>query len=124
MKAPLRPADGVIAAVCAAGALLLFVWLNAGSTTGEQVVVRLPDGAVSTYALDQPRVLELTGRDGLCLTVEIAGGAVRVSASDCPDHICMQSGTLSRGGQSAVCVPAGITVQVVGGDHVVDGVTS
>lgn len=121
---PLRLADGVIAAVCVAAALLLFGLLNSGGEAGKQVVVETPGQPAMTYLLDQPRTLTVTGRDGLSLTIEIADGCVRVTGSDCPDHVCEHSGALSRGGQSAVCVPAGVTVRVIGGNDAVDGVTA
>lgn len=122
--APLRPADGMIAAVAVVGAALLFAVSNFGAQPGAQVIVEAAGHPPAVYALDTPMVITVSGREGHSLVVTIADGRARVTESDCPDHVCEQTGWLSRGGQSAVCVPAGIAVRVVGGNDAVDGVTS
>lgn len=122
--APLRPADGIIAAVTVAVAVLLFAVLRVGAPSGSQVIVETAGRSATVYDLDTPVTVTLEGRDGLFLTMTVADGRVCVSDSNCPDHLCRHAGWLSRGGQSAVCVPAGITLRVVGGNDAVDGVTA
>lgn len=119
----IRRADAIVLALAAAAAILWLCATRFGGEIGAAVVVQTPAGS-STYPLDKPTAFTLTGNGGIVLQVEIANGGVHVSHSTCPDHICMNSGTLSRGGQSAVCVPAGITLRVVGGSNAVDGVTA
>ena len=119
-----RRADGIL---CIAGVLAAGIWLGVtrlNADAGAAVVVEAPGAAPVTYALDQPVCFEVAGKDGIRLTVEIAAGRVRVSHSDCPDGVCVSAGWLSRGGQTAVCVPAGVTLRVTGGRHAVDGVTA
>lgn len=117
---------GDMAAACAVlvTALLaaLFLWI--GRPTADQAAVQYPDGHTVLYALDDSRTLEITGHNGIVLTVEIRDGRVRVRESNCPDQVCVHSGWLSRGGQTAACVPAGVCVQVYGKQTAVDGVTS
>ncbi len=116
-----RRADGIVLAVAVVAALL-WLWLSlAGGNAGTAVVVETPT-ATATYPLDKPAAFQVKGNDGIVLDVKIEEGGVQVINSTCPDHICM-SGVLSRGGQSAVCVPAGISLRVVGGTDAVDGVT-
>lgn len=43
--------------------------------------------------------------EGKSLTVNVSPNEARVSQSDCPDQICVHSGTISQIGQTAVCVP-------------------
>ena len=52
--------------------------------------------------------------NGYTLTVTAAGGAVSVTQSDCPGQDCVHSGAVSRAGQSIVCLPARIVVELVG----------
>ena len=60
--------------------------------------------------------------NGYTLTVTAAGGAVSVTQSDCPGQDCVHSGAVSRAGQSIVCLPARIVVELVGAadGHAVD----
>lgn len=47
---------------------------------------------------------------GIDMTIEADNGRVRVSHSNCPDHICMDTGWLELHGQTAVCMPNRVTV--------------
>ena len=60
---------------------------------------------------------------GYTLTVEVADGAVYVASSDCPNQDCVHSGAISRAGQSIVCLPARIGVELVGAADGYDLVT-
>ena len=117
---------GDLAAACAVlvTALLaaLFLWFNNAPAT--QVAVQYPDGTMVTYPLAQSRCLEINGNNAVALVVEIKNGRARVSSSSCPDQICVHSGWLSHSGQTAACVPANVCIQIIGGESVVDGVTS
>ena len=73
---------------------------------------------VQTVSLSENRVIPVQS-NGHSLTVVIENGAVSVTESDCPDGVCVNSGTISRTGQAIVCVPAGVTVRIDGNrrDH-------
>lgn len=47
-------------------------------------------------------------------TVEIDGVRVRMLESDCRDQVCVETGWLTRAGQSAVCVPNRVVVRLTG----------
>ena len=54
--------------------------------------------------------------NGVTLTVAAEdGNGLRVSSSDCPTQDCVRTGTISRSGQSIVCLPARIIIQLTGG---------
>ena len=42
-------------------------------------------------------------------------GGLRVSEADCPTQDCVHTGAISRSGQSIVCLPARIIIQLTGG---------
>ena len=63
--------------------------------------------------LDAPRTYSY---NGVTLTVAAEdGNGLRVSSSDCPTQDCVRTGTISRSGQSIVCLPARIIIQLTGG---------
>jgi len=66
-----------------------------------------------TFSLREDRVIPVLS-NGHSLTVVIENGAVSVTDSDCPDGVCVNSGTISRTGQAIVCVPAEVTVRIDG----------
>ena len=54
--------------------------------------------------------------DAGSFTVTAESGKVRISSSDCPDQICVRTGSLSSAGQTAVCLPFKVVLKVVSVD--------
>ena len=111
----------ILAVLLLAGAS--FFLLIAGSRPGASAVITTPEGEI-TWELSRDNTWELTGRDGIPVVIEAADGRIRFYSSGCPDQICVHSGWLSRAGQSAACVPAGVALRLVGGTQGVDAVTA
>ncbi len=107
----IRRADLILAACVLAAALLLLAGGRLFARPGAAAVVTIPDGE-TVLPLDRPGTFSFSGKNGLTLIVEVADGRVRVKESGCPDQICVHSGWLTRSGQSAACVPAGVAVRV------------
>ena len=70
-----------------------------------QEIARVPLAQYGTHTYEN---------NGYTLTVRAADGAVRVSESDCPGQDCVHSGSITRAGQSIVCLPACISLTLSG----------
>lgn len=127
----LRPSlwDGLIVCVVVLLAVVGMVTIWAGDdTAGEAVVVVSVDGEeVDRLALTSfPDADQHYSYNGYTLTVtltETFSGemGVQVSESDCPTQDCVHTGTITRSGQSIVCLPARIIIQLEGGTASGDG---
>ena len=105
-------------------AVLLFVipFFTAKSGQTLTVTVKASDGLISnTYSLAENRELMIEN-NGITLNISINDGVAYVSESSCRDHICKNSGSISRSGQSIVCAPAGVAITVNGGEKNADAV--
>ena len=91
-----------------------FFLLIADAKPGASAVITTPEGEI-TWDLRQDNTWELIGRDGISVVIEVMEGRIRFRSSGCPDHLCVHSGWLSREGQSAACVPAGIALRIADG---------
>lgn len=94
--------------------------------SGAPVAVIEQDGKeirrVELNSITQPETLVLDGE--ISVTVLLEPGQVSIIHSDCPDQICVNTGVLTRPGQSAVCLPARVAVRIVGkSESSVDGMT-
>jgi hypothetical protein len=96
--------------------------------SGELTVVISVDGEeVERCLLTELPDMEVPySANGYTLYVELAytGGpnyGIQVSRSDCPTQDCVHTGTISRSGQSIVCLPARIIIQLEGGTESGDG---
>ena len=102
----------ILAVLLLAGAS--FFLLSAGARPGAAAGITTPEGEI-TWELSRDTTWELTGRDGIPVVIEAADGRIRFYSSGCPDQICVHSGWLSREGQSAACIPAGIALKITDG---------
>lgn len=131
----LRPTvwDGLVVLCVAALALgLAFFQWRGGSSAGELTAVVTIDGVeADRFApadlLEAPRTYTANG-----YTLEVAYGlrgeasqldhvnngaeaGLRVALSDCPTQDCVRTGTITRSGQSVVCLPARFILRLEGG---------
>ncbi len=99
-------------AVLAAAAVLLLArpW-----NRGARAVVSLADGSRQTISLRDDGRYDLAGNGGITAHLVVEEGSIRFVESECPDHRCEGFGRLSREGDWAACLPAGISVVIEGG---------
>ena len=107
----------VVLALAAALAVRPFLAARAPQSGALTVVVSADGQEIDRFApadlLDAPRTYSY---NGVTLTVAAEdGNGLRVSSSDCPTQDCVRTGTISRSGQSIVCLPARIVIQLIGG---------
>ena len=126
-KPELRPTwwDGAVAALVAALAVLSAVWYYGGlESSGPLTATILHRGqVVQTVRLDRlTEELTVLVEGDYHLTVTLNKTGVRVSESDCPGQDCVHTGTITRAGQSIVCLPEQVVVQLSGGGSGPDAV--
>ncbi len=123
----LRPClwDGLVAllVVVLAAACALAVW-NRGNDAGElTAVVTVGGEETDRFVLSGTSGGDRTySGNGYTLRVSLSPEGVRVEEADCPTQDCVHTGHISRGGQSIVCLPARVIIQLEGGAQVDTGV--
>ncbi|MGQ9474538.1 MAG: NusG domain II-containing protein [Actinomycetota bacterium] len=117
---------GDVLLVLVVGLLSVFLVLHGVSRAGGSGLrIRVLADGKKVMELDLPqekRSLEVDGYQGKS-RLEIEGGRVRMVDSACPDKLCVRTGWISRPGESIVCLPNRVVVEVVsaeGGPDVVN----
>ncbi len=114
----LRPTvwDGLVVLCVAALALgLAFFQWRGGTSQALTAVVSVDGTEIDRVSLDRAAG-EKTYRAGdYTLTVEYAAGSARVLSSNCPTQDCVHTGSVTRGGQSVVCLPGRFILRLEGG---------
>lgn len=91
-----------------ASAAGIFFFMHGGQ--GKYAVISLNGEEVCRRSLSEKGVFTVDGIDGM--TFEISDEGVRVTDSDCPDKICVNTGYVSLTTGSAVCMPNRVIVTV------------
>lgn len=68
----------------------------------------------SLHTLTEEKIVEIDGENGIVLTVAFYPDGAAVLSSHCPDKVCVKFGKLTRAGETAVCLPAKITLRLEG----------
>ena len=97
--------------VIAAAAVLFF---NFSKQEGSTVAVKIDGVQTERYPLSENRVVEIkTGENGEFVNVlVIENGKAYVSEADCPDKICCGYRAISYSGETIVCLPHKVVIEI------------
>ncbi len=98
--------------------LALLCWLiprAAGIFAGEessQVRITVGGEEYGTYSLSEDQTIEINDTN-IC---EIKDGEVNMTQADCPDQLCIHQGPIHIQGETIVCLPNRVVVEITGND--------
>ena len=99
--------------------LVLFLVFHVGRQPGKEVIVRVDGREQGRYSLSKEGRFELNGGTNILC---IRDGKAYMESADCPDKVCIHQGTISKAGETIICLPNRLTVTVTG-DGEVEGIT-
>lgn len=83
------------------------VWLFLRSDTGTAVTVSQDNEVIYTLSLFENKTVKLEHN-----TVEIKNGKVKVTWADCKNQICVEHRAISKKGESIICLPNKVIVEI------------
>ena len=90
--------------ILAVASVFLFTAFKKGGGT---VRISMDNKVIGEYSLNQDQEISLKHN-----TIRIKNGKVAVFNADCRDQICVQRGEISSVGESIVCLPNSVVVEV------------
>lgn len=111
MKKLVTKADFIIIAAVLFAAVLLLAFRP--KEIGKSATVRVDGKEYKTLNLESGEKTEITVNG---VTIVYGGGEIYVKESTCRDRVCVNAGHISKKGQSAVCVPNRVSVEIDGED--------
>lgn len=108
--------DVILAAVILVIAVAGLLFVKFTKVQGNNVVVKIDGVETYRYSLDENIEFEIkTGKDNQdSNVVVIEDGKVRVAGADCPDGICVEYRPVSYVGETIVCLPHKVVIEIVG----------
>lgn len=64
--------------------------------------------------LTETQTLQVDGADGISASIEVGPGGARFVEANCPDRQCVHTGLVSKGNESAICLPGRISIRATG----------
>ena len=81
---------------------------------GAFVQIKVDGQVVNTIPVNQNETLTIEGYQGGNNIVTIENGGVTMTDADCPDKLCVKTGRISKTGETIVCLPHRVVVEIIG----------
>ena len=82
---------------------------------GSYAVIKVDGKVIKTLDLNSGETtIEVNGYQGGVNKVVINDGKVGMTEADCPDELCVKTGKISRVGETIVCLPHRVVVEIKG----------
>lgn len=114
-KGILRKADAILISVFIFIGIIGLIFYLGGKQRGQFVKITRNGSVIGEYSLYKDGVITIEG-DGGENTLTIKNGKADMSDADCPDKICVSHKPISKTGESIVCLPHKIVVEIISDD--------
>lgn len=101
--------------ILAAGLLISLIVLLCGIShgKGEQVEITA-NGDTQVYVLSKDQIIPIDSDQAGYNEVVIENGKVYMKEANCRDQICVRHKAISKNGESIICLPHSVYIEVVG----------
>ncbi len=94
--------------------LLILGGVNLTKKSGTEVVVSIDGVEAYSFPIDEELEFEITGYDGGTNLLIIENGYAYLKEASCPDKLCVHMGKINKEGQSIICLPNRVVVEIRG----------
>lgn len=117
----LRPWDGIIVVILIllSFAPVLVFSLNRASSPTQEAVLSVDGKEIKTFDLSdnsQAYTYRYEDKDGDYNLIEVKGNRIRIKEADCGDQICVRRGWIDQSGETIVCLPHKLLIEVKSSD--------
>ena len=114
----------IILALAIACLLGMRIWQKNNTKGNATAVVTIDGNVYGQYPLSEDYEERIELPDGSYNVLKIKDGFAQVSEASCPDQICVRHNHVKYSGESIVCLPNKLVVEIQGGeDNGIDGST-
>lgn len=117
----LRPWDGliIILLVLLSFAPVVVFSLNRASSSTQEAVLSVDGEEIKTFDLSdksQTYTYRYEEKDGDYNLIEVKDGRIRIKEADCGDQICVRRGWIDQSGETIVCLPHKLLIEIKSSD--------
>ena len=93
------------------GVIFLFIFLVGKNTSSQSVVVQVDGEVVNSFSIEDNISYTIEGKQG-SNELRIENKKVYLIHADCPDKLCVNTGKIQYVGQSIICLPNRVVVEI------------
>ena len=107
-----KKSDLILILVFCMAALITFLVVRSGRQEGSIAQVRIDGKIYGNYSLTEEQTITVRGEDFVSL-LEIRDGRADMTEADCPDQICVKHRPVCFRGETIVCLPHKLVVEII-----------
>ncbi len=115
-----RKNDVILCVIIILTALAIMLFINFTKTDGDKVIVLIDGKETASYLLSENLTTVIETGEGNKNILVIDNGKAYVKEASCPDKVCVEHKPISQSGETIVCLPHKVVVQVVSENSDVD----
>ena len=93
---------------------VMLIGISLFSKKGAKVVVSVDGKELASFPLSEDTVYNISGYHGGENILEIKDGKAHLTNASCPDKLCVNMGYISKTGQSIICLPNKVVIEIKG----------
>lgn len=98
-------------------AAIVFAYFSFSDSENPQAVITVDGEIIETVDLSSVKErIVITPETEPKVVIVAENGEIRFESAECEDRLCINSGSLKKGGDTAVCLPAKTVITVTGSD--------
>lgn len=107
----MKVGDILISVAVAVAAAVLIVFNLFDTKSGKTAVITVDGRLYGEYSLYEDKEIEIFGKNGYN-KLKISDSEVKMTEADCPDGYCVSHVAINSVGETVVCLPHGIVVEI------------
>ena len=115
----IKKADIILAAALIIVGLAMSYILSFGQTVGSELLITCNGEKFGSYSLYENKEIEIKQNDHIN-KVTINNGVVSMSFSDCHGQDCIHQGEITKSGETIICLPNKVVLEIEGGEKKYD----
>lgn len=99
--------------------MVIFGWNQLPENTEKQAILRVNGKEIKTFQLVEGKkgtTYLYEAPDGDSNLLEIDGDRIRIKEADCSDQVCVRRGWASKHGETIVCLPHKLVIEIIAVD--------
>jgi len=106
--------DLILAGAILVVAIAALIFLNLNKKEGSTVIVRVDGKVYKEFPLEVDATYEIEGANGGTNLLVIQDGHADIVDASCPDKVCVDQMQIDKNGETIVCLPNKIVIEIKG----------
>ena len=107
-----KASDIILLVVVLVVALIVIIYIMSTRKPGARVVISIDGEVIEEFDLSKDHEYQVVTGDGENQVV-IKAGEVDITAADCPDKVCVNHVPIDNAGETIICLPHKLVVEIV-----------